>query len=70
MSPEQLRTRLAAVGVDVAVEARDGFALLTAPDPSRFGDAELRARILAVAADHAFRSVALELPVGSRDGDG
>ncbi|HEU4563375.1 MAG TPA: hypothetical protein VFS05_01955 [Gemmatimonadaceae bacterium] len=66
MSAEALAGALAALGVRAGVEARDGFALISAA-PDAFADEALRAKVVALAAEHGFRSVALE--VGEPEGD-
>ena len=65
MSAERLREALGGLAVDARVEARDRLAVLqprTAADARRAG--EERARIAALAAEHGFTHVALELGAG------
>ena len=60
MSAERLRAALEERGIAARVEVRDGFALLRAP-AALLADARRREAVVALAAEHGFRSVALEL---------
>jgi hypothetical protein len=57
----RLERALHALGVRARVEARDGFALLIAADPAPLADPAIRAATIALAAEHGYRSVAVEV---------
>lgn len=60
MSAEGLRLALGTLGIVSEVEARDRLAVLRAgPDAARI--ASERARVVALAAEHGFTHVALEI---------
>lgn len=61
MSADALRDALRAAGVDSTVEARDRLAIVTAA-PGAFADPRLRERAVALAREHGFTHVAVELP--------
>lgn len=64
MSAPSLAAALAALDVDARVEARDALAVITVPNADvaeRLCDAELRGAVIALAARHGFKTVALEL---------
>lgn len=61
MSAEALRVALRGAGIDATVEARDRLAIVTAP-PAVFSDPEIRERTVALAREHGFTHVAVELP--------
>lgn len=70
MSAHSLAAALAAQGVDARVEARHTLAVLTLPNAAaaeRLRDPELRRAVIALAADHGFKTVALELASASDD---
>jgi hypothetical protein len=57
---ERLRAALAALGLDAAVTERDRVAIVAAP-VGRLADEALRRAVVTLAAEHGFRSVALEV---------
>jgi len=70
VSASTLRDALGALGVDAAVEARDRLALLrprAAADARRI--AGQRSRVAALAAEHGFTHVALEIGAVATEGD-
>lgn len=70
MSAEQLRDALGSIAVDARVEARDRLALLrprTADDARRI--AAERARVGALAVEHGFTHVALEIGTEEAEDD-
>jgi hypothetical protein len=58
---ESLRRSLAFMGVSGRVEARDRLAVLTLADASVMRDAGLRRRAVALAREHGFANLALEI---------
>ena len=63
MSAPELERALGALGIRGRIEARDGLAVLVAPDAlAPLADAALRRRAAAVAREHGFTHLALELP--------
>ncbi len=70
MSALSLAAALAAHGVDARVEARDALAVITVPNggaAERLRDPELRRSVVALAAQHGFKTVALELASATDD---
>lgn len=68
MSAEALRQALAALGLQGAVEARGALAILSLDgDAAPLRDPEIRARAVAIASEHGFTNLALE--VGDMPGD-
>lgn len=63
MSAPSLAQALAAHGVDARVEARDALAVITVPNgvAERLRDAALRRTVVDLAAQHGFKTVALEM---------
>lgn len=64
MSADDLAAALAALGLPGHVEARGSFAILTVTDPvllAAAADAGVRARAVALAGEHGFATLALEL---------
>ncbi len=61
MNAGALADALRAAGLRVSVEARDRLAVLTA-DPATFADPSWRERAVALAREHGFTHVAVELP--------
>ncbi|HEX5178128.1 MAG TPA: hypothetical protein VFW04_02255 [Gemmatimonadaceae bacterium] len=63
MSAPSLAQALAAHGVDACVEARDALAVITVPNEvaERLRDAALRRTVVDLAAQHGFKTVALEM---------
>lgn len=61
MSAEALRAALQAAGIDSTVEARDRLAIVTAA-PGAFTDPAARERAIALAREHGFTHVAVDLP--------
>lgn len=63
MSADALRAALESIGVHGRVEARDRLAVLTVPgdEVSVLFDEERRRRAIALARDHGFTNLALEL---------
>lgn len=63
MSAPSLAQALAAHGVDARVEARDALAVVTVPNgvAERLRDAALRRIVVDLAAQHGFKTVALEM---------
>ncbi len=71
MNAHALAAALAGHGVDARVEARDALAVITMSNgdaAERLRDAELRRVVLALAAQHGFKMVALELASATDDG--
>ncbi|HEX6807805.1 MAG TPA: hypothetical protein VF118_07435 [Gemmatimonadaceae bacterium] len=70
MSAPSLAAALAAHGVDARVDARDALAVITVPNAEaaeRLRDPELRRAVVALAAQHGFKTVALELASATDD---
>lgn len=70
MSAPSLAAALAAHGVDARVEARDALAVITVPNgeaAERLRDPDLRRAVIALAAQHGFKTVALELASATDD---
>jgi hypothetical protein len=68
LSAESLREALAALGLRGSIEARGTLAvLLLEGDAAPLRDPSLRARALAIASEHGFSHLALEVAV-ARDG--
>lgn len=70
MSAPSLAAALAAHGVDARVEARDALAVITVPNADaaeRLRDPELRRAVIGLAAQHGFKTAALELASASDD---
>lgn len=70
MNAHALAAALAVHGVDARVEARDALAVITMSNGDaveRLRDAELRRAVLALAAQHGFKTVALELASATDD---
>lgn len=61
MSADALEAALRVAGMTARVEARGGLAIVLA-DPAAFADPELRERAAALAREHGFTHVAVELP--------
>lgn len=62
MSAEALRQALAALGLRGVVEARGALAILSVDgDPAPLRDPEIRARAVAIATEHGFTNLALEV---------
>jgi len=63
VSAPSLAQALAAHGVDARVEARDALAVITVPNgvAERLRDAALRRTVVDLAAQHGFKTVALEM---------
>lgn len=63
MSAPSLAQALAAHGVDARVEARQALAVITVPNgvAERLRDAALRRTVVDLAAQHGFKTVALEM---------
>jgi hypothetical protein len=69
LSTEALRQALAALGIHGSVEARGALAILSLEDdPAPFRDPELRARAVAIASEHGFTNLALEVSDPSGEG--
>ena len=69
MSAAALEASLRRLGVDGRVEAREGLALLVPRDGGEvLADASLRRRAMALAREHGFTHLALELVDGPGDG--
>lgn len=69
MSAEALRQALATLGLHGSVEARGALAVLSLDGAAAsLGDPEIRARAVALASEHGFTNLALELgdPRGDR----
>lgn len=68
MSAERLRRALGSLGLAAEVEARDRLAVLrTASAPELRRVAAQRSRVAALAMEHGFTHVALEIGAGSPD---
>ena len=70
MSATSLAAELAAHGVDARVEARDALAIVTVPNADaaeRMRDVDLRRAVVALAAQHGFKTVAIELARATDD---
>ena len=70
MSAPSLAAALAAHGVDARVDARAALAVLTVPNADaaeRLRDADVRRAVIALAAQHGFTTVALELASATDD---
>lgn len=68
MNEHPLAAALAALGVHARVDARDTLAVLTVPngdEAARLRDPALRRSVLALAATHGFKTVALELEIAA-----
>lgn len=65
MSVNALSGALRAAGLVCRVEARDRLALVVTDDASPLLDATVRARALAMAREHGFTHLALELTAGT-----
>jgi hypothetical protein len=62
LSPEALRQALAALGLRGVVEARGALAILSIDgDAAPLRDPEIRARAVALASEHGFTHLALEV---------
>jgi hypothetical protein len=61
VSADLLEAALRATGMVARVEARGGLAIVIA-DPAAFADPTLRERAAALAREHGFTHVAVELP--------
>jgi len=63
VSAPSLAQALAAHGVDARVEAREALAVITVPNgvAERLRDAALRRTVVDLAAQHGFKTVALEM---------
>jgi hypothetical protein len=62
LSAEALQQALAALGIHGSVEARGALAILSLEgDAAPFRDPELRARLVAIASEHDFTNLALEV---------
>ena len=61
MSAERLQRALRALGLEALVGVRDGVALLQLNDPALLSDRGAREAVVALAAEHGFRSVAVEV---------
>jgi hypothetical protein len=62
VSASSLSAALRDAGVACEVDARDGLAVITAKSGhERFGDENLRRRVLALAREHGFTHAAIEL---------
>jgi hypothetical protein len=61
VNAEALEQRLAALGLAGRVEARGTLAVLTLRDPSALAASERRSAAVALAAEHGFTHLALEL---------
>lgn len=69
MSAALLREALAALGIRGSVEARGALAILTVEgDAAPLRDPELRARAVAIASEHGFTNLALEVRQPPGDG--
>lgn len=69
MSAEALRQALAALGIHGSVEARGALAILTLYDNgASLRDRELRAKAIALASEHGFTNLALEVSDPSAEG--
>lgn len=62
---------LRAAGIACDVEARAALALIVVPaaDATRLATDDLRRRVLALAREHGFTHVAVELPADAPEGD-
>ena len=58
---DSLGRSLASIGVAGRVEAHDRLAVLVSSDPSMWNDAQVRRRALALAREHGFTNLALEI---------
>lgn len=67
MNAKVLEQQLATLGLAGRVEARGTLAVLTLRDPASLASAERRAAAVALAAEHGFTHLALELE-DDRDG--
>jgi len=70
VSAPSFAAALAAHGVDARVEARDALAIITVPNADaadRMRDADLRRTVVALAAQHGFKTVAIELARATDD---
>jgi hypothetical protein len=68
LSAEALRQALAALGIRGVVEARGALAILSIDDDAApLRDPELRARAVALASEHGFTHLALEVKERSRE---
>jgi hypothetical protein len=65
---EALATGVAALGLDCAIEARGGLALIlpAAESVAKLAEDETRRAVLALAKQHGFTHVAIELPSDRR----
>ncbi|HKV51230.1 MAG TPA: hypothetical protein VJO52_08535 [Gemmatimonadaceae bacterium] len=64
MTVHPLAAALASLGLEAGVEARDSLAVVTVPNAEAAAplrDASLRRAVIALAAAHGFKTVALEL---------
>ena len=70
MSATSLAAALTAHGVDARVAARDALAIVTVPNADaaeRMRDVNLRRAVVALAAQHGFKTVAIELARATDD---
>ena len=69
MNAEALRQALVTLGIRGSVEARGALAILSLEgDAARLRDPEVRARVLALASEHGFTHLALEVSHQSGEG--
>jgi hypothetical protein len=68
LNADALRTGLASLGIDGVVEARGALAILIVGDSSALRDPAIRKAAVALAAEHGFKNLALEVLEESRDG--
>jgi len=70
VSATSLAAALTAHGVDARVEGRDALAIVTVPNADaaeRMRDVDLRRAVVALAAQHGFKTVAIELARATDD---
>lgn len=70
MTVHPLAAALASLGLEAGVDARDSLAVITVPNADAAAplrDASLRRAVLALAATHGFKTVALELETDEVD---
>jgi len=71
VSAQSLATALAEFGIPARVEPRDALAVVTVPNAEtaeRLRDPAVRRAVIALAAAHGFKTVALELAIAADDG--
>lgn len=67
MSPVELERALAAAGIACTVEACGSLAVILVPTATPFVDSGLRERAVALARQHGFSHLAVEIPGAESD---